>query len=169
MTQSECLLLFDDVLWYFSVFLKSVKTATVMLTVSISSTRRLYLSPDAMPCTTWDNWFMSVFLSLKHCCCGRRFLLCASGECIKVFSTSTEECIHNLRGHTDLVTGVLINPSNHLQVQSLHFLRNSSLSMCCTETSEPVTSFENTFCLLKRIYLYLHATRSKQSSCQWLS
>lgn len=35
---------------------------------------------------------------------------------MKVFSTSTEECIHNLRGHTDLVTGVLIRPSNHLQV-----------------------------------------------------
>ncbi|XP_047457745.1 WD repeat-containing protein 75 [Mugil cephalus] len=47
-----------------------------------------------------------------------RFLLCASGECVKVFSTSTEECIRNLRGHTDLVTGVLLKPSNHLQVYS---------------------------------------------------
>ncbi|KAM6978639.1 WD repeat-containing protein 75 isoform 2-T2 [Tautogolabrus adspersus] len=47
-----------------------------------------------------------------------RFLLCASGECVKVFSTSTEECIHDLRGHTDLVTGVLLKPSNHLQVYS---------------------------------------------------
>ncbi|XP_028250286.1 WD repeat-containing protein 75 isoform X2 [Parambassis ranga] len=47
-----------------------------------------------------------------------RFLLCASGECVKVFSTSTEECIHNLQGHTDLVTGVLLRPSNHLQVYS---------------------------------------------------
>ncbi|XP_008293300.1 WD repeat-containing protein 75 [Stegastes partitus] len=47
-----------------------------------------------------------------------RFLLCASGECVKVFSTSTEECIHDLRGHTDLVTGVLLRPSNHLQVYS---------------------------------------------------
>ncbi|XP_036966398.1 WD repeat-containing protein 75 isoform X1 [Acanthopagrus latus] len=47
-----------------------------------------------------------------------RFLLCASGECVKVFSTSTEECIHDLRGHTDLVTGVLIKPSNHLQAYS---------------------------------------------------
>ncbi|XP_018552227.1 WD repeat-containing protein 75 [Lates calcarifer] len=46
------------------------------------------------------------------------FLLCASGECVKVFSTSTEECIHDLRGHTDLVTGVLLKPSNHLQVYS---------------------------------------------------
>ncbi|KAM3861857.1 WD repeat-containing protein 75 [Diretmus argenteus] len=47
-----------------------------------------------------------------------RFLLCASGECVKVFSTSTEECIHDLQGHTDLVTGVVLNPSNHLQVYS---------------------------------------------------
>ncbi|KAM9365512.1 WD repeat-containing protein 75 [Pholidichthys leucotaenia] len=47
-----------------------------------------------------------------------KFLLCASGECVKVFSTSTEECIHNLRGHTDLVTGVLFRPSNHLQAYS---------------------------------------------------
>ncbi|KAF7655813.1 hypothetical protein LDENG_00049450 [Lucifuga dentata] len=47
-----------------------------------------------------------------------RFLLCASGDHVKVFSTSTEECIHNLQGHTDLVTGVLIKPSNHLQVYS---------------------------------------------------
>ncbi|XP_060909900.1 WD repeat-containing protein 75 isoform X1 [Labrus mixtus] len=47
-----------------------------------------------------------------------RFLLCASGECVKVFSSSTEECIHDLRGHTDLVTGVLLKPSNHLQVYS---------------------------------------------------
>ncbi|XP_069389160.1 WD repeat-containing protein 75 [Paralichthys olivaceus] len=46
------------------------------------------------------------------------FLLCASGECVKVFSTSTEECIHDLRGHTGLVTGVLLKPSNHLQVYS---------------------------------------------------
>ncbi|KAF3695152.1 WD repeat-containing protein 75 [Channa argus] len=47
-----------------------------------------------------------------------RFLLCASGDCLKVFSTDTEECIHDLRGHTDLVTGVVLKPSNHLQVYS---------------------------------------------------
>uniref|UniRef100_A0A665W7M0 C2H2-type domain-containing protein n=1 Tax=Echeneis naucrates TaxID=173247 RepID=A0A665W7M0_ECHNA len=47
-----------------------------------------------------------------------RLLLCASGECVKVFSTSTEECIHDLRGHTGLVTGVLLRPSNHLQAYS---------------------------------------------------
>uniref|UniRef100_A0A3Q2YKB1 WD repeat domain 75 n=1 Tax=Hippocampus comes TaxID=109280 RepID=A0A3Q2YKB1_HIPCM len=47
-----------------------------------------------------------------------KFLLCASGECVKVYSTTTEECVHELRGHTDLVTGVLLKPSNHLQVYS---------------------------------------------------
>ncbi|XP_026152121.1 WD repeat-containing protein 75 [Mastacembelus armatus] len=47
-----------------------------------------------------------------------RLLLCASGECVKVFSTSTEECLHSLRAHTDLVTGVQLRPSNHLQVYS---------------------------------------------------
>uniref|UniRef100_A0A673AS26 WD repeat domain 75 n=1 Tax=Sphaeramia orbicularis TaxID=375764 RepID=A0A673AS26_9TELE len=50
------------------------------------------------------------------CCC--RFLLCGSGYEVKVFSTSTEECIHDLRAHTDLVTGVLLRPSNHLQAYS---------------------------------------------------
>ncbi|KAM8857960.1 WD repeat-containing protein 75 [Synchiropus picturatus] len=47
-----------------------------------------------------------------------KLLLCASGECVKVFSTSTEECIHDLRGHTDLVTGLVLRPTNHLQVYS---------------------------------------------------
>uniref|UniRef100_A0A3B5MM36 WD repeat domain 75 n=1 Tax=Xiphophorus couchianus TaxID=32473 RepID=A0A3B5MM36_9TELE len=46
------------------------------------------------------------------------FLLCASGHNVKVFSTVTEECVQELRGHTDLVTGVLIRPSNHLQLQA---------------------------------------------------
>ncbi|XP_014894795.1 WD repeat-containing protein 75 [Poecilia latipinna] len=47
-----------------------------------------------------------------------RFLLCASGHNVKVFSTVTEECVQELRGHTDLVTGVLLRPSNHLQAYS---------------------------------------------------
>uniref|UniRef100_A0A8C6VS41 WD repeat domain 75 n=1 Tax=Nothobranchius furzeri TaxID=105023 RepID=A0A8C6VS41_NOTFU len=47
-----------------------------------------------------------------------RFLLCASGESVKVFSSVTEECVHELRGHTGQVTGVLLRPSNHLQVYS---------------------------------------------------
>ncbi|XP_037542199.1 WD repeat-containing protein 75 [Nematolebias whitei] len=47
-----------------------------------------------------------------------KFLLCVSGDSVKVFSTVTEECVHELRGHTGQVTGVLLRPSNHLQVYS---------------------------------------------------
>ncbi|KAJ8282656.1 hypothetical protein COCON_G00051750 [Conger conger] len=47
-----------------------------------------------------------------------KFLLCASGDSVKVYSTSTEECVHVLEGHTDLVTGLAFNPTNHLQVYS---------------------------------------------------
>ncbi|KAL0964009.1 hypothetical protein UPYG_G00316470 [Umbra pygmaea] len=47
-----------------------------------------------------------------------RYLLCVSGESVKVYSTSTEECVQDLHGHTDLVTGVVLNPSNHLQAYS---------------------------------------------------
>ncbi|KAM9448034.1 WD repeat-containing protein 75-like isoform 1-T1 [Salvelinus alpinus] len=47
-----------------------------------------------------------------------RFLLCAAGESVNVYSTSTEEYVHDLQGHTDLVTGVVLNPLNHLQVYS---------------------------------------------------
>lgn len=47
-----------------------------------------------------------------------RFLLCASGDGVRVFSASTEECVHHLLGHTDLVTGLVLRPSNHLQVFS---------------------------------------------------
>ncbi|KAK3568723.1 hypothetical protein QTP86_013868 [Hemibagrus guttatus] len=47
-----------------------------------------------------------------------RFLLCASGDSVKVFSTTTEECVHVLEGHTDQITGVALNPANHLQVFS---------------------------------------------------
>ncbi|KAJ8384109.1 hypothetical protein AAFF_G00209000 [Aldrovandia affinis] len=47
-----------------------------------------------------------------------KLLLCASGDSVKVFSTGTEECVHTLQGHTDLVTGIAFNPTNHLQVYS---------------------------------------------------
>ncbi|KAF4086576.1 hypothetical protein AMELA_G00085100 [Ameiurus melas] len=47
-----------------------------------------------------------------------RFLLCASGDSVKVFSTSTEECVHVLEGHTDQISGIALNPANHLQVFS---------------------------------------------------
>ncbi|KAL8183741.1 UNVERIFIED_CONTAM: WD repeat-containing protein 75 [Gekko kuhli] len=47
-----------------------------------------------------------------------KYLLCASGDYIKVYSTATEECLHVLQGHTNLVTGVQLNPQNHLQLYS---------------------------------------------------
>ncbi|XP_026872227.2 WD repeat-containing protein 75 [Electrophorus electricus] len=47
-----------------------------------------------------------------------RFLICASGDSVKVFSTRTEECVHVLHGHANQVTGVALNPANHLQVYS---------------------------------------------------
>ncbi|KAF7709148.1 WD repeat-containing protein 75 [Silurus meridionalis] len=47
-----------------------------------------------------------------------RFLLCASGDSVKVFSTTTEECVHVLEGHTHQISGVALNPNNHLQVFS---------------------------------------------------
>ncbi|RXM37291.1 WD repeat-containing protein 75 [Acipenser ruthenus] len=37
---------------------------------------------------------------------------------VKVYSTATEECVHVLQGHTNLVTGIALNPTNHLQVYS---------------------------------------------------
>uniref|UniRef100_A0A3Q2D1Y4 WD repeat domain 75 n=1 Tax=Cyprinodon variegatus TaxID=28743 RepID=A0A3Q2D1Y4_CYPVA len=47
-----------------------------------------------------------------------RFLLCASGHHVKVFSILTEECVQELRGHTDLVTGLLPRPLYVLQIYS---------------------------------------------------
>ncbi|MGH0116209.1 UNVERIFIED_CONTAM: hypothetical protein FKN15_000136 [Acipenser sinensis] len=47
-----------------------------------------------------------------------RYLLCTSGDMVKVYSTATEECVHVLQGHTNLVTGITLNPTNHLQVYS---------------------------------------------------
>ncbi|XP_050974807.1 WD repeat-containing protein 75 [Labeo rohita] len=47
-----------------------------------------------------------------------RFVLCASGDSVKVYSTRTEEWLHSLQGHTNQVTGIALNPTNHLQVYS---------------------------------------------------
>ncbi|XP_048342813.1 WD repeat-containing protein 75 isoform X2 [Sphaerodactylus townsendi] len=44
--------------------------------------------------------------------------MCASGDYVKVYSTATEECLHVLQGHSNLVTGVQLNPQNHLQLYS---------------------------------------------------
>uniref|UniRef100_A0A8C6HH91 WD repeat domain 75 n=1 Tax=Mus spicilegus TaxID=10103 RepID=A0A8C6HH91_MUSSI len=50
-----------------------------------------------------------------------KYIFCVSGDFVKVYSTTTEECVHILHGHTDLVSGILINPSNHLQLYSCSF------------------------------------------------
>ncbi|XP_056390235.1 WD repeat-containing protein 75 isoform X2 [Hyla sarda] len=47
-----------------------------------------------------------------------RYLICVSGNSIKVLSTITEECIHVLWSHRDLVTGIELNPNNLLQLYS---------------------------------------------------
>ncbi|XP_053554576.1 WD repeat-containing protein 75 [Bombina bombina] len=47
-----------------------------------------------------------------------KYLLCVSGDFIKVYSTATEECVHVLQGHRGLVTGIELNPKNHLQLYS---------------------------------------------------
>uniref|UniRef100_A0A672RSS5 WD repeat-containing protein 75-like n=1 Tax=Sinocyclocheilus grahami TaxID=75366 RepID=A0A672RSS5_SINGR len=54
-------------------------------------------------------------VKLSHGC---RFVLCASGDLVKVYSTRTEEWLHSLQGHTNQVTGIALNPANHLQVYS---------------------------------------------------
>lgn len=51
---------------------------------------------------------------LPHIPC--RYLLCVSGDLVKVYSTQTEEVVRVLEGHTNQVTGIALNPANHLQV-----------------------------------------------------
>lgn len=50
-----------------------------------------------------------------------KYIFCVSGDFIKVYSTATEECVHILRGHKHVVSGILINPNNHLQLYSCSF------------------------------------------------
>ncbi|XP_049989919.1 WD repeat-containing protein 75-like, partial [Alexandromys fortis] len=45
-----------------------------------------------------------------------KYIFCVSGDFIKVYSSTTEECVHVLHGHKNLVSGILLNPNNHLQV-----------------------------------------------------
>ncbi|RMC18385.1 hypothetical protein DUI87_04271 [Hirundo rustica rustica] len=47
-----------------------------------------------------------------------RYLLCASGDFVKVYSVSTEETLWLMGGHADLVTGIQLNPHNHMQLYS---------------------------------------------------
>uniref|UniRef100_A0A8C2AGS6 WD repeat domain 75 n=1 Tax=Cyprinus carpio TaxID=7962 RepID=A0A8C2AGS6_CYPCA len=60
--------------------------------------------------------FRFITIILKNLGC--RFVLCASGDLVKVYSTRTEEWLHSLQGHTNQVTGITLNPANHLQVYS---------------------------------------------------
>ncbi|XP_028742865.1 WD repeat-containing protein 75 [Peromyscus leucopus] len=50
-----------------------------------------------------------------------KFIFCVSGDFVKVYSTATEECVHVLHGHRNLVSGILVNPNNHLQLYSCSF------------------------------------------------
>lgn len=50
-----------------------------------------------------------------------KFIFCVSGDFVKVYSTATEECVHVLHGHRNLVSGILLNPNNHLQLYSCSF------------------------------------------------
>lgn len=45
-----------------------------------------------------------------------RYLLCASGDFVKVYSVATEETLRLMGGHADQVTGIQLNPRNHMQV-----------------------------------------------------
>uniref|UniRef100_A0A2K5IGW2 WD repeat-containing protein 75 n=1 Tax=Colobus angolensis palliatus TaxID=336983 RepID=A0A2K5IGW2_COLAP len=47
-----------------------------------------------------------------------KYIFCVSGDFVKVYSTVTEECVHILHGHRNLVTGIQLNPNNHLQLYS---------------------------------------------------
>ncbi|KAG8515648.1 WD repeat-containing protein 75 [Galemys pyrenaicus] len=46
------------------------------------------------------------------------YIFCVSGDFVKVYSTTTEECVHILQGHRNLVTGIQLNPNNHVQLYS---------------------------------------------------
>uniref|UniRef100_A0A8C9Q9T0 WD repeat domain 75 n=1 Tax=Spermophilus dauricus TaxID=99837 RepID=A0A8C9Q9T0_SPEDA len=50
-----------------------------------------------------------------------RYIFCVSGDFVKVYSTATEECMHILHGHRNLVTGIQLNPNNPLQLYSCSF------------------------------------------------
>ncbi|XP_041524337.1 WD repeat-containing protein 75-like [Microtus oregoni] len=50
-----------------------------------------------------------------------KYIFCVSGDFIKVYSSTTEECVHVLHGHKNLVSGILLNPNNHLQLYSCSF------------------------------------------------
>ncbi|CAH1788228.1 unnamed protein product, partial [Owenia fusiformis] len=46
------------------------------------------------------------------------YLFCCCGHVINVYSTLSGECVRQLRGHTGVVTSVVVNPHNKLQLYS---------------------------------------------------
>ncbi|NXF85627.1 WDR75 protein, partial [Eubucco bourcierii] len=46
------------------------------------------------------------------------YLLCASGDFVKVYSVATEETLRLMGGHADRVTAIQLNPHNHMQLYS---------------------------------------------------
>ncbi|ERE82896.1 WD repeat-containing protein 75 [Cricetulus griseus] len=50
-----------------------------------------------------------------------KYIFCVSGDFVKVYSSATEECVHVLHGHENVVSGILLNPNNHLQLFSCSF------------------------------------------------
>ncbi|NXH22530.1 WDR75 protein, partial [Bucco capensis] len=47
-----------------------------------------------------------------------KYLLCASGDFVKLYSVGTEETLRLMGGHANLVTGIQLNPHNHMQLYS---------------------------------------------------
>ncbi|KAK2143030.1 hypothetical protein NP493_4678g00001 [Ridgeia piscesae] len=47
-----------------------------------------------------------------------KYLLCVSGNAVKVLSTVSGECVQELRHHTACVTSIQINPANQYQLFS---------------------------------------------------
>ncbi|XP_060080340.1 WD repeat-containing protein 75-like [Ylistrum balloti] len=47
-----------------------------------------------------------------------KFLFCCAEALVKVYSTISGECVHDLRGHTSTTTGLVINSQNKLQLLS---------------------------------------------------
>ncbi|XP_077978936.1 WD repeat-containing protein 75-like [Glandiceps talaboti] len=47
-----------------------------------------------------------------------RYLMCCCGHIVKVLSVASGECVHELRGHKDMITSIAINSQNQLQLFS---------------------------------------------------
>ncbi|OWF35767.1 WD repeat-containing protein 75-like [Mizuhopecten yessoensis] len=47
-----------------------------------------------------------------------KFLFCCAESLVKVYSTISGECVHNLKGHKNTTTGLVINSQNKLQLLS---------------------------------------------------